>query len=229
MVTSRPMNEELVAAAIRLLTEQGPQALQVRRLAGAAGTSTMAVYTHFGGLPEVVKAVASEGFARLSAHLAAVPQTDDCIADLYRLALAYRQNAIENPHLYRLMFGLSDATGRRLPAQDLTTSRQPGDLPEGRTAFSYLFTAAERAIESGRLRPAEPMAVAAQLWSALHGYVLLEMAGYFGGTDAGVAYVLAPLGMTLATGLGDKPELALQSAAAVRDALGLTNTNSDVR
>ncbi|MEU4325462.1 hypothetical protein [Nonomuraea dietziae] len=47
--------------------------MTARRLAGEAGTSTMAVYTYFGGMEEVRGAVRQEGFARLAADLDATP------------------------------------------------------------------------------------------------------------------------------------------------------------
>lgn len=46
----RSVREEMLRAAVGLLDEHGPDALQTRKVAGAAGTSTMAVYTHFGGM-----------------------------------------------------------------------------------------------------------------------------------------------------------------------------------
>ena len=39
----------LLAAAHRLLAEDGPEALTVRRIANEAGMSTMNVYSRFGG------------------------------------------------------------------------------------------------------------------------------------------------------------------------------------
>ena len=42
----------------------------------------MAVYTHFGGMPALVKEIVAEGFKRLDEHQAGVPHTDDPLADL---------------------------------------------------------------------------------------------------------------------------------------------------
>jgi hypothetical protein len=91
-----------------------------------------------------------------------------------------------------------------------------GDLPEGEAVFAHLVDAVTRIIDSGRAREEEPVRAAAQIWSAIHGYVLLEIAGYFGGDDRGVEQVLLPLGTKLAIGAGDTPEAAARSALAVR-------------
>ncbi len=46
----RSVRDEMLHAAVNLLDNDGPDALQTRKVTSAAGTSTMAVYTHFGGM-----------------------------------------------------------------------------------------------------------------------------------------------------------------------------------
>ena len=53
--------ERVVQATIRLLAEQGPSAIKARTVASASGLSTMAVYHHFGGIAELMGAVADHG------------------------------------------------------------------------------------------------------------------------------------------------------------------------
>src|SRR5439155_23623512 len=105
--------DRLLGAAIGLLDTGGPEALQARKVASEIGASTMAVYTHFGGMPQLVEAVVREGFRRLDERLAAVPRTEDPLADLFALGLAYRAHALENTQLYRLMFGITTVSGSR--------------------------------------------------------------------------------------------------------------------
>src|ERR1700759_1099309 len=81
------VQERLVEAAIRLLAEQGPSAIKARTVASAAGLSTMVVYSHFGGIPELTRAVIDQGFRELEAAFSQLPVTDDAIADLAVLAL----------------------------------------------------------------------------------------------------------------------------------------------
>ena len=58
--------ERLVEAGTRLLERDGPEALQARKVAAEIGASTMAVYTHFGGMNGLLEAIiaASGGVAR---------------------------------------------------------------------------------------------------------------------------------------------------------------------
>jgi AcrR family transcriptional regulator len=162
------VRRRLVEEAARILGEEGPSALSVRRLAAGAGTSTMAVYTHFGAMSAVVDEVATEGFRRLIDHVDAVGVTDDPIDDLLRSAAAYRDNALENRHLYGVMFGAISVGGLGGDGADAEVSS---------AAFGQLVAGVRRAMSAGALRDGDAGAVAAQFWSALHGYVMLELAG----------------------------------------------------
>ena len=102
---TNPRNR-LLQAAIRLLAADGPEALQARRLAAKVGTSTMTVYTHFGGMGQLITEIRREGFLRFGRRLEQVPRGADPVGDLFALGLAYRDWALDNPQLYRLMFGL---------------------------------------------------------------------------------------------------------------------------
>ena len=193
------VRRELVEAAIRVLGAEGPDAVQARRLTREIGASTMAVYHWFGGMPTLLGAVSDEGFRRLDAALGAVPLTDDPIADIDRLARAYRLVARENPHLYDLMFGLAAPGGHR---PDLAHGTREDTRSPAADAYGHLVDAARRAIAAGRLAPGEPTLVAAQLWSQLHGYVALELAGHFAHLTDPVTDVLTPMTANLLTGLG---------------------------
>ncbi|MEV4646007.1 TetR/AcrR family transcriptional regulator [Saccharopolyspora sp. NPDC049357] len=187
----------LIDAAVRLLADEGPQSLQARRLAREIGTSTMSVYHYFGGVPQLLRGVADDGFRRLTNRLDAVATTEDPVADLLRQALAYRGFARESPHLHDLMFGLSAPAAHPEPAD--------GEAGWPAVAFGRLVGATERAITAERLDRAEAGDVAAQLWSALHGFVTLELADRFAHDDP-LADVLVPLTANLLRGLGDEPD-----------------------
>ncbi len=158
----------LLETAALLLDEEGPEALTARRLTRAANVSTMAVYTHFGGMPALVREIVAEGFRRLADHVRDHPQTADPVADLVGLAFAYRANARHNPHLYAVMFGATSLGGYRLA---------PAERAIGLYTFTILSEAVGRAMDAGALRVEDPDRVAHQLWAAMHGYVMLELAG----------------------------------------------------
>src|SRR5881397_4365535 len=137
--------ERLVRAAIGLLAEQGPSAVKARTVASASGLSTMVVYSHFGGIAELIRAVVDQGFKELDRAFSQVPVTEDPLADLFAMALTTRRVARENPHLYDLMFGLSTrrATYRPLPDSDVRLS---GRSPAFQGAYVHLAEACARLV-----------------------------------------------------------------------------------
>lgn len=185
------VRRDLLEAAARLLSEEGPAALSTRRLATEAATSTMSVYTHFGGMPALVREVVAEGFARLREHLSTVEHTDDALDDLTRLAAAYRENALENPHLYSVMFGSASLGGYR---------QSPEDMAVGTDTFDALVDALDRVMRDGLVARENPRHLAGQFWSALHGYVMLEIAGIYRDEDGATDQVLLPLLSRLVVG-----------------------------
>jgi AcrR family transcriptional regulator len=232
-VTSQPertVRDELLHAAVGLLDEHGPDALQARKVAAAAGTSTMAVYTHFGGMPQLIAAVTQEGLRQFDAALT-IPLTEDPVADLLATGMAYRDFAIERPHLYRLMFGSTSASGINAPAHNMLTLSlaQIGDhIP----SFAHVVRGVHRSIQAGRITAAPNgsvgsvasdaavVATAAQFWTVMHGFVMLELAGFFGDTQdraMAVGPVLGPMATGLLVALGDSPERVAESLAAVSD------------
>jgi AcrR family transcriptional regulator len=159
------LRQRLLEQAGRLLAEEGPQALSLRKLAAEAGTSTTAVYSLFGGKTELVHDVYTEAFRRFGAKLAEVGPTDDPVEDLRRLALAYRAYALANPHLYAVMFG------RPIPGAE------PEDKvdPERDEDFRPLLDLVIRAEEAGLLIDVPAREVALGLWAIVHGLMSLEL------------------------------------------------------
>lgn len=198
------MRTTLLETAARMLAADGPDALSMRKLANEAGTSTMSVYTHFGGKDELLRAVVLEGFTRLAEHLAAVARTDDPVRDLGALGMAYRRNALDNPHLYVAMFG-----GRRT-LTDLCLADDELMLTLG--TFQTLVDACQRCIAAGRIRADDAGSLAAQCWAMVHGVVTLEIGGYFLAPETALETQLALI-RNLMLGLGDDPDLLERSMA----------------
>jgi len=205
----------LLDAALRLLAGGGPEALQARRLAAEVGASTMAVYTYFGGMGQLITEVVREGFIRFGQRLAEAPRSDDAVADLLALGMAYRAYALQNPQLYRLMFG-ANAPGGRRAGNDPSVAAAAEALPEAQAAFAQVADLVTRVMEAGG-RPGQerPGAAAFQIWSAVHGYVLLEVAGFFHGYGDSEERLLLPLLAKLAAGVGADPVHAASCARQI--------------
>ncbi|MCV6986839.1 TetR/AcrR family transcriptional regulator [Mycobacterium shinjukuense] len=217
MTSPTGVRDELLQAAVGLLNEHGPDALQTRKVAGAAGTSTMAVYTHFGGMRGLIAAVAEEGLRQFDAALT-LPSTADPVGDLLAVGIAYRRYAIERPHMYRLMFGSTSAHGINAPAHNVLTLTI-AQIEQQHPSFAHVVRAVRRSMLAGRLAAAGSadddatvVAVAAQFWALVHGFVMLELAGFYGDDDdTAVEPVLASMTANLLVALGDSAEQVKRS------------------
>ena len=156
---------ELIEAAIRLLADQGTEALVLRRVASAAHVSTMCVYSRFGDKVGLINAVYTAGFERLAVAMATVEHRRDPLRRIMELGLAYRRFAVANPALYSLMF-------ERVVGFD-PPSQLRSEVLE--STFSMVFEAVRQAMEKGTIEAESPLVAAYTLWTAAHGAVSLEL------------------------------------------------------
>lgn len=160
----------LIEAAAQLIATEGAGALTLRRVAEEVGTSTMAIYTHFGGMPALRRAVRAEGFARLAEHVPLSHHTSDPVADLVLMGVGYNENAMSNPHLYRAMF--------------MEPPLDEADADAYAAAFEPLADAIRRCIDAGRFAPSDAVQLANQFWSIGHGAYSWQLAGVFSPEEA---------------------------------------------
>lgn len=155
----------LIDRAAALVFDDGVGALNLRRLAADAGTSTTAVYSLFGNKAGLLESLYLEAARRFGLRLAEVDVTDDPVDDVVRLGIAYRDHALREPHLYAIMFDRSAAEfddDARL---------------EAASTIGPLVDAVRRGQEVGALRKVAPELVALSCWGVAHGLVSLELAG----------------------------------------------------
>lgn len=155
----------LIDEAVALVEAEGSEALTLRRIADEVGTSTMAVYTHFGSMGELRREVKRVGFERLGEAVKSVAETGAPMTDLVRMGWAYRCFGRDNANLYRLMF-------MEKPLDE--------EITVGVDIFEYLVDGVRRCVESGEFEVTQPRILALQLWSLVHGLVALELAGLIG-------------------------------------------------
>lgn len=152
----------LIAAGIDLLESDGIDGLSLRKCAAKAGVSHGAPAHHFGGLDGLLKAIAGEGFTRfrLSMELAraAGPQTD--LGRLKSICTGYFDFAVAHPALTILMFNHGEQSSTKQVEND---SRSYGVLRDACAPFATTPQAA-RVLET-------------QVWSLIHGYSTLYLAG----------------------------------------------------
>lgn len=166
----------LLGKAAELAFEHGVAALTLRKVAAAAHTSTTAVYSLFGNKDGLLDALYQQAAQRFADGLATVGESDDPLADLVRLGVAYRDYAVGNPNLYTLMF-------RAQP--ELSEQRRE----ELSATFDRLVAAVHRAQRAGVLRRAPAERIALSCWGIAHGLVSVELSGTVpDGVDVAAGY-----------------------------------------
>ncbi len=166
------LRQGMLDAAMRLLAEEGPAGLTVRRVAESVNCSTSVIYTQFGGKDGLANELYLEGFARLKTALADTRRRKpehEGLAPLLQIARVYRQYARRNPGYYMVMFG--DAIAGFVPP---AASRS-----QAWESLAVMIDACERAMDEGVLARGNPVAAARLLWVAMHGAVSLELKGYY--------------------------------------------------
>ncbi|MCU1594427.1 MAG: transcriptional regulator, TetR family [Frankiales bacterium] len=174
----------VLESAARVLAEDGPHGLSLRRISADAGGSTQLVYTLFGGKPGLADALYSEGFRRLGEAMrnglrAAPPAGDpDRIA---AIGGAYVGFAKQEPAFFSVMFG------RAIPG--FTPAR--GTTALGRECtYGQLVAEVQACLDAGTLVASSADQLARLCWLTVHGLASLEGAGMLSADDAFVEQVL---------------------------------------
>lgn len=197
----------LTRAALELLESEGPEAVSTRKVAARYGASSMTLYSEFGSLAGLVRSVVERGFAMLADALRRVPVTGDPITDLVNVGHAYRDFALDHPHLYRVIYAVSPLAGHR---------RSGDELLQGADAFAVTQEFVRRAYRAGRMSAGSPYLATFQVWTAMHGMVVAELSGYLDAMPASDDNPIEALARTFAVGLGDEPARASASAKRAR-------------
>lgn len=157
------VKERLIDSATEMFATRPRESITIRALAAAAGTATAAVYSLFDGKEGLIAEVRDRAVAGLSQELSAVPTSDDPLADLYALAVAYRRWGREHRHLYTVLFG---------GVQSFEPSGDVGAADPVRPLIQAIDRARSASVLSG-----DATSIALSLWVTLHGLVTLELAG----------------------------------------------------
>lgn len=180
-VSAEVQRTELLDAASEMLAKGGPEALSVRKLATAVGTSTMTIYTAFDGKDGVIAALYEEAFSRMGDFQEAVPKGESPLEWLAGLGAAYRQFALKNPSYYALIMA------ETLPLSELQ-GREGEPLARGiarQRSYRSLFDAVRACQKQGLLSSDHATEeITAVLWATVHGHVSLELAGFHESRDA---------------------------------------------
>ena len=158
------VRERLCDAAAKLIVAEGEAALSMRRLAAEVGCSAMAPYRYFADKEALIAAIRTAAFGRLADAL------DGVAADGRHRAAdigeAYVRFARENPAAYKLMFDLAQPDEAAYPELAAAAAR----------AREAMAGYVRELVEAGVL-VGDPVALGFVFWAAIHGLVVLDLAG----------------------------------------------------
>jgi AcrR family transcriptional regulator len=152
--------------AARLYVEEGPTAVTMRRLATELHCGTMTPYRFYAGKDDIITAIRARGMHRLSEALErALDSPGDGRTRSRAVRDAYIAFARGNMATYRLMFEYPE-TNRSDPAYSKAFAR----------LWQTIAADMQVMIDEGAIEADAPI-LGHQIWAALHGAVMLEIAG----------------------------------------------------
>lgn len=176
------LRRALVDATLEAIEAHGAQRITLRGVARAAGVSHMAPYNHFADKSALLAAAAAAGFRKLKLtmeqRMARHPSGDP--KRLQAAGIAYTVFAVQNPELFRLMFGpeLADKRGY----EELARAADE--------AFGTLLGSIEETgFEADTRASASEFAITP--WALVHGLAMLAVSGRLPSADQESIEVLA--------------------------------------
>ena len=180
---ARLSRDSIVNAALTFLDREGWDALTINALATQLGTKGPSLYNHVQSLEDLRRTVRMRVVGDIIDMLNTVGQgrtRDDAVT---AMASAYRSYAHHHPGRYSAF--------TRMPLG--------GDDPEFTDAMRAAAAPVISVLASYGLDGDNAFYAALEFWSAMHGFVLLEMTGAMNGIDTDAVFV--DMVMRLATGM----------------------------
>lgn len=154
--------EGIVQTAVAMIAERGLDAFSLRELAARLGVRAASLYNHVANVDELYTAVGENVMGQLRDVLAAAiagKQGDEAV---WALAEAYYHFGKENPGLYEAVIAMRNKEGEALSG-----------------SFKETLMPFYQALAAYHLSEREVVAMHRMLRGLIHGYLMLQEAGYF--------------------------------------------------
>lgn len=157
----------ILKAAWQLVTEEGWQALSIRKIADAIEYSAPVIYDHFANKEAILLELTKQGFQILNEELIkAKKRSPDPEKQIENMAYSYWEFAFENKAYYQVMYGLG------MPSCE--TVKEIAEL----SSFTGLILEPIKClIETSKHPQTDPFLKLHTFWSMLHGLISINMMG----------------------------------------------------
>jgi len=188
------LKEALIQTALEMVGTQGLDTITLREIGNRLGTSRSAIYRHFKSKEALMKQVILAGFDKLDRILEPTFYSKelDLLERFHVMGKSYVSFAIDNPHLYRLLFGASMSKEREEVCVDerpelhkLMNGDSSKELVQSEqdNGFHKLVSVIVQAQEEKLFKEGDPVLIATAIWSLLHGLASLVIDGHLSVVD----------------------------------------------
>ncbi|MFD1045370.1 TetR/AcrR family transcriptional regulator [Kibdelosporangium lantanae] len=160
--------DRIAAVALEILMAEGAQAVTMRRVAAAAGVTTMATYRHYPNRETLLRTVVDAAVAELSKDWGKRDGPVDFRGRLDRLTDDFLDFALGKPNLYAFVVTERREGTRQFP-EDFRTGATP--------TFAPVLETVEQGIRDGALRADDPLEVTLAITMPAMGLVQLYHGG----------------------------------------------------
>ncbi|MFC4402550.1 TetR/AcrR family transcriptional regulator [Gracilibacillus xinjiangensis] len=158
----------IVEAAAKILQEQGPEAVTIRKVAEKMECSTKIIYNLFTNKDGLIKLLYLDGCKILSSSFQSVNRQDNMESCLRALCEAYWDFSRNYSSYYQLMFG--GAFTEFKPEEE--------SIHATTTALEQFILVIKEAMEAGLILEKDPLQVVRVIWASLHGVIHLYLGGH---------------------------------------------------
>jgi AcrR family transcriptional regulator len=157
--------DRLCDAGEQLFADHGPDAVTIRQLAAELGVSAMTPYRYFKDKDAILAAVRARAFDRFAQAMEEAHHAD---ASRWQYpGQAYVEWALGHPQAYKLMFDVNQPTYAEHPELLKAMDRARATMGAGMN-------------EQPGLSEADIALIAHSFWAAMHGPIMLQLAGLLG-------------------------------------------------
>jgi AcrR family transcriptional regulator len=160
--------DAILAAALGLVNEGGPEALAMRELADRIDYSPAAIYEYFDGKDAIIAVLCEQGEERLAGFMNSIDRSLPLQDYMMGIGRAYIRFARDYPDHFLLMFNSVPVEAGAMPDEGML---------EAGSSFGILVAGIRRGIEEGafKTRPGfNWLEMAYTAWATVHGLAMLR-------------------------------------------------------
>ncbi len=166
--------EQIAETALRILEEEGPEKVSMRRIAKEVKITPMAIYYYYPDRQSLLKSITDAEFGKLLSFFEARQKRTAPEDRLLTIMDGYLDYAFARPRIFDYVFSQYREGARQFP-EGFRNRQSP--------TLNPIADILAEAMQAGELKQDDVWEIALELWAHAHGYVTLYRAGRFNLTE----------------------------------------------